>query len=86
MPEGMESIETRDVVVETGEMERSLSAHETIWGDGMIVREGVRERTVPQATISYCVTRVSVHHNASVTLHVMRDIDETIFGLHTLGC
>jgi hypothetical protein len=40
VPEGMESIETRDVVVETGEMERSLSAHETIWGDGMIDKEG----------------------------------------------
>jgi hypothetical protein len=40
VPEGMESIETRDVVVETGEMERSVSAQETIWGDGMIDNEG----------------------------------------------
>jgi len=71
VPEGMESIETRDVVVETGEMERSLSAHETIWGDGMIDKEA-RERTVPQATISHYVIRDSTDPSQRVC-HSPRD-------------
>jgi hypothetical protein len=51
--DGMESIETRDVVVETGEMERSLSAQETIWGGGMIDKEGKRTNSATSDYITF---------------------------------
>jgi len=92
--ERMESIETRDVV-ETGELERSLSPQEMICGGAMMCGTRWGKQAAPPLTVTSYVDHViqlevsihPSHHNAFVTLHVSRDqkinyICLNIFGRH----
>ena len=75
--EESESIETTEE--ETGEMERSVAAQEMICGGVMIRKSKQCHNRVTSRNFT-----PSNNHNASVTHHVKRDKETTVFGMSLL--